>query len=525
MSVFSASSNAARTPAASGAVPKGDPGLQHIQKTGVVVTVYPVADMGITQKSGDLKTYKPVTFDGRTEHDPRPSVVSCTTTNALQSGGSFSVTVKAGQYGPLIDSLADDSWVDISFTNDGKSWHVMRGLVDEVRQAQTVGASGAYTATHTIIGRSFQKIWADTPYWFNPNAYENLQGELIYNLLRGFAGADPKTIIDAFLRSVLYILGKFGRGTWAMPPQMPNANGEFASNFALYTDHYNFYGLPLVMPAASVLQTAGTGDLWSIAHQFSDSSFTELFTEQALYIGNNYYVDAKGTLGAPIADTQMTVVLRDKPFLTVDPVLGATKAALKGPFFSLPKFGLPRQAIQSMDVGIAGYERYNAFFTTPPTATGATQADYQFFQRPLWFPEDMQKHGLRRMDISSAYLPDGTKFAQYGPGLDIKTFLKRRRALIRDWYCMGAVLRSGTLSLGCGAPHLRIGCRLLIPSVGNIKQESYYIESVTHAWSMPQGTRTQVGVTRGFVGTDAQLLAALSQVSQSYVEAAIIGGG
>jgi hypothetical protein len=533
------------TPSSYGsAAHKGVPGRQKSQQTGVEVTVYPLPDRGVTNPSLNFVGVEPYTMDGTGFLSDRPCVVSCTTSNALQSGGQFTVVVKTAQHSPLVNNLSDDSWIDISFTNNGKKWHVMRGLIDEVRISQSVSGSGAYIVSQTIVGRSFQKIWATNPYYFNVNAYENLQGSLLLGLLNTLVDTDPKTVNRVFLRDILKALGNYNRGTWAMPKGMQGVARTFAESFSLFTDSLGFYRLPQIINA-SVLAMTGTGDLWSIAQQYSDPMFTELFTEQMEYINGKAYPDLDGTSGLPIGETAMTVVYRDKPFITVDPIFPddlITRAGpvKQGPFFNLTTFTVERQQIQSSDLGTSGYERYNAFFTTPPPLTEDGQANFQLFQQPLWFEADMQKHGMRRMDISSVWSPDSNKFDALGsiPAANVSStfvgppdttitfdkFISRRRALIKDWYCIGAQLLSGTLTLGCGAPHLKVGCRLRVPPQGNFDETSFYIESVSHSWSMPQGTRTQVGVTRGWIGSDTQLIAAVQQASSSYKQGTVGDG-
>lgn len=518
-------------------IKKGNAGFQSSATTGVEVTVYPLADKGVTDPtSTDPRLYLSWrNLDGSSELDDAPSIISCTVTNAIGSGGTFAITVKTGTYGPLVNEISDDSWLDITFTKNDKKWHVLRGLIDEVRQTQTIGSTGAYVTTHTIIGRSFQKVFATTPFYFNTHSAENLDGSTIFRLLNSKSGVGPDQIIKMFLQDMPLVIGRYyERGNWVMPTEMPNigktgANGQtptLPDAITLNFSEFDTYGLPRCIPAASVMATAGTGDMWSIAQNYSDSMFCELFTEQMRFgdttkgSGGNPNVDYDGTQGLDNKLTDMTVVFRDKPFMTVDDSLGSGNSGRQSPYFRLAEFVIKRQDIQSSDLGVSGYERYNAFYQTAPVMTDLT-SHIKYFQLPLWFPADINKHGLRRLDITSPYNPDTAKMVadqKLGlSNLDVEQYAVRRRALVRDWYCQGSRMLSGSLSLGCGAPHLKIGCRLKVAqSSANDPETNFYIEGLTHSWSAPGGTRTTITVTRGWIGTAEDMLKDLSKTASFY---------
>jgi hypothetical protein len=46
---------------------------------------------------------------------------------------------------------------------------------------------------------------------------------------------------------------------------------------------------------------------------------------------------------------------------------------------------------------------------------------------------------------------------------------------------------------------------------------TYYVEGVAHNWSLAQGTRTTLSVTRGWKGTDDSLKAAIDKSRSRYV--------
>lgn len=128
---------------------------------------------------------------------------------------------------------------------------------------------------------------------------------------------------------------------------------------------------------------------------------------------------------------------------------------------------------------------------------------------PLWDPEDIHRHGMRHLDVSTSYRSDKK--------LNL-TISNDQRYLLSNWYAMNPYLYSGSLPLVLGRPDIRVGGRVRIPdSTGRKRDETFYVEKVTNSWTHGPGVRTTLGVTRGFIGTDEQLLAAISKSVGNYV--------
>jgi len=129
--------------------------------------------------------------------------------------------------------------------------------------------------------------------------------------------------------------------------------------------------------------------------------------------------------------------------------------------------------------------------------------------RPLWNPDDISRHGVRRYDINSQYKTDG------GTLLFMSVLY---RYILRDWYAMNPYLLSGTIALGHGRPDIHVGTRIRIPGEGGDTSldETYYVEGVNHSWVFGPGLRTTLQVTRGFVGTDNMLMQATQDTVADY---------
>lgn len=506
-------------------------GYQGSTKSGVKVTVYP--------SLGDGTYGDAVVLSGDSIGASYPCVIAVQVQNALAQGASFSVTLKKAGYQDLIDAFPVDSWIDISFTQNGLSWHLLRGLLDEVRANHAVGGSGATMATYALVGRSFQKIYDDMNANFDPFLGDvEVSTQLLY-AIKQFVGA-PDVVCRAILFDILKSLGRRNRGLWAMPPHMPgigNANTAaysssvgpqalFADVAKFVTTGFDLYALPRAIPARSLL--TGGGALWGLAQQYSDSALCELFTEllpKSSTLAATGALDTDGTVGLSESDSTMVAILRDRPYMAVDPLIGGP-LGIDSPYFNLPQFVVPLQRLAALDVGRSSYERLNAFWIAHPDA-GNSAGNFPTYKRPLWDVQDQIAHGLRKMVVPTLYnffhdIDTGaTPSGQYRTIDGCVTAVKR---LVRDWYCPNALFLSGSLELARGAPWIKVGCRLQVQDARNIEQPlNGYIEGVSNMWSLNGGLRTSIRFTRGFYGTEQAMLNTLRTLSARYVEPTIFG--
>lgn len=116
---------------------------------------------------------------------------------------------------------------------------------------------------------------------------------------------------------------------------------------------------------------------------------------------------------------------------------------------------------------------------------------------PIVTPVSVKRNGLRVKQLT-------TKFANYardqlchtgGSGVDngnIRRNLVRWALLLDHWYQHNPEYLNGTINLR-GMPEIRVGYRLDWVD----RNESYYVEQVSHQWSIPGVLRTTVQVSRG----------------------------
>lgn len=509
------------------------PGFQGSETSSVEVWIY--------NQGGDpillIPAYTTLEFQ-KHRHGPKsnletanPCLTGVSTFKSIGSpSGNFTLTAKSPKptpaYHDLFDRINDDDWVDITFKRHGRRWHVMRGLIDEVREDTAVAGSGATSTVFTISGRDFGKVWEMTPIWFSPQAEENVHGHVAARVFTSRPDQEdsnvsgdslilesPAAAVRGYLFGFLEELEGFGRANWNPPTTMPNiVDNSFVASLFFFTGGFSDTPKRTAIDPSFIM--AG-GTLWDLAKEWSDPMFTELYVD--LFTRVSEEAREKGVYAlqnseSPIEDTIMTVVFRDKPFPIVSDLWTGPRGR-DSYWFSLPEFIIPREAIVRRSIGKTGAERFNAFFVNSPLYQEVLGGNAIDIVAPLWDKGDIIRHGLRRFDVNSKYgVParDETK---------LLNMVEEQREVIRDWYAINTYLKNGTLELGVGMPDVRIGSRARIPGARSGDQdESYYIETVSHNWAYGTGTRTSLGVTRGWRGTDESLLEALETLKGNYIK-------
>ena len=492
-----------------------NPGFQGSDHSWVQAIIYQHNDDPIVMNG------KPLGFNlnGQTGDDGSPSISSVSTQKNIGSAsGSFQIELKPSQSAKnLFDTVVDDDWVDIIFWKGDEGWHVMRGLLDETPRNRSVSKNGATTTTFSLTGRDFGKIWETTPIWFSPYANDIVTQAASIEIFKGVPSVyhSPGKAPYFFLKEFIEKFTSAGGVNWAPPIGMPGTKqGTFTGNVNF---HESLLGSSLFFqnkPARNAFNPNGMnpqGMCWELAKEYSDEPFTELYVD--LLPKGDGPLSSKLTLGDPLTplDTEMTVVLRDKPFPVVPT---SVPFGYKHPWYDIPVQMINRQEIVSDNLSRSGYERYNSFYVTPRILQEQVGSYALNMLAPLLDKESIKRHGIRRMDVQSNVTPED---------LDFKVFAEYQRNVLRDWYCLNPYMLSGTIALGHGRPDLKIGNRLAIPgsflSSNELElEESYYMESVSNTWKAGTGARTNLGVTRGWIGTDAEYIAALNKVARGYAE-------
>ncbi len=391
----------------------------------------------------------------------------------------------------------------------------MRGLVDQIRRVTTVGSSGATTEAWRIVGRDFQKVWEDTVVFFNrysgENAVSGSTAQAFTQQMDTYGDATVPVITRAFLFSFLEKFGEFGRNLWKLPTPLAFPADTFLDAIRVNTTNFKNEANRI---GTRPWMNALTGDfdgqtLWNLALQWSDPAFCELYTDLLLEEGRTY-LDEDNQESIDRYDLSMTVVLRDRPFPTAEAAeAGGAGGFSAAPWWKLPLFTLRRQEMLSNDIGRGGTENVNTFLFHPSITQELTQNQVHL-AAPLWDRVDIERRGVRKMDVQSRY-------ALLGDDTDVVTMSERQRRRHRDWYMLNRYYLNGTLPIGHGRPDIRIGSRVVVLGEQDAsRNETFYCEGVVNHWASAPGIRTTLRVTRGWRGDENSYRQALNTKAGEY---------
>lgn len=515
-------------------------GFQGSSTTRVKVILYPNAnEFAVEIKERDprrIDALSPLELSGPDERSDVPSVVAVTTENALDgAGGTWQVTLRAaGTYAQtLVRSIEPNDWVDIAFIRQDQEWHVMRGLVD-VNSEHLSAVSGATSIDFTLSGRSFVKPMLEAPIWFDPIVGQDAALSAL-NILRddsNAAYANPAEFVKTWLFSYYEELVRLGRTKWRLPPGMP---GEADSDDWLTAETmYDASGYSDLPPRiAAKLANMGklnNTTLWQSAREWSDPPLCELFADLSPAVEADRVVqdagvasDADTDVGitaevatrarfqnmvpAPIGTARTKIFFRDTPF----PSPTRDGSPESSPWFTkIPLFISSLGGVTEMHLSRSDADRVNAFYVAQPALQGLGALSTSLMGA-LWDDQDVVTAGLRRMDVQSRYVGD----PQRSDGFFVP---RDYRKILRDFYCLNHLLKSGTIRLGPGRPDIRIGSRFRVLGETPEEDTTGYVERIRHEWSLVSGLRTTVGVSRVWVGTDEDYWKTLTNYVNAYRE-------
>jgi len=495
----------------------GKPGFKGSTTVACEVFLYSHTDDPILPKvNGGVWEFRATDIRGK-----EPALRSLTTNKSLRGVGTFSIAVVVpraeGGAPDFYDTLVDDDWIDLVVNVSGKRYHTLRGIIDTFREDIVTEGSGATTRVVTITGYDFTQVFVKTLVWFNQFRAENVSltaALTTFDKLR--VGGNVALCVSRMLYGFMDTMtsAKPPRANWTLPPGMPlsiplggpaailrrlaatvadpNAPTTFPDTFiyqdSAYTDFPARYAL-----AQTYLNPNGAG-CWALAQEWSDPSFCELISD--LYGADELPIEPDREYN--VTDTVMAVVLRDIPFPTVE-------QDAQSPYFRLPMAVVAPQDVVSRNVGRGGAERYNAFFVSPQAlqALGANALD---LQGPLWDVESIARHGMRPFYVDSKFIAEKSS-------LGIMSV--QSRVLAMNYHCLNPYFLNGTIGLSRIRPDIRVGTRLRITGATPEEDITFYVEEVSHSWSLGRHS-TSIGVTRGWRGTDASLLTALTTMAARY---------
>jgi hypothetical protein len=458
-------------------------GFRGSETVAVSVVLYPHMDDPILSSDAMGPS---IALNGVSNSDSEPSLISVETSKSLGAGsGTWNITIKEPtSLTSIAEIIADDDWIDITFNVNGHLTHVMRGLIDSITVDEST--SNATSRTVHLSGRDHGAILENTPIWLNQFNAEFLQTELLSIFVNSITPT-PDTAVGSLIRGFLKTQASRDYATEFSPPiGVPYRQDDILDNIRIVMDDFDEFP-ERITPRLQMLDPQDR-KLWDFVAEYADPMFCELFTDLVPKDGRPYF-DVGESAG--LDETSLGIIFRTRPFPRRNSPIGDV-------WSQIPRVYLSPQDISSSSIGRSGQERFNVFYASAELIN----PEHAKLIPPIINTDDAKRHGIKEITTHSSYIPKDAKADKSGELLQ-----SDYRDMMLDFHVLNPYLWNGTLSLGNLRPDIRIGSRLTIQGESERRNMNFYTEQVSHSWNLGQ-SKTTLGVTRGWRGTDATYLQA-----------------
>lgn len=457
--------------------------------------------------------------------------------------GAWQVTLRARESlnGLLADELvAPGDWCAITIYRNGTPLPLCVGRVDTVKDERRVVGGGATARVWTLTGRDHGAL---AEY---PMTYTTMFAQTVEEIVKGVmakslnfsVGGRPNELFETLIKGAF----SAGRttGQWVLPAALTRAIAQAApaqrglddldvqappdETEKLDAEGRRFGDLlktVTILTAADLrglrgryynpkaLWTTGGQNLHETLAQWTNPMLNEYWYDLLPPAGQlsgqphgMQELEGGGPRGRPGA------IIRERPFVS-------TELGRFSPWFSLPTWTIPTWVLDSSTMARSDAERKNLFNIT--VGLGVNHEELAAIERPLWNREDIRRNGLREFDQNTRFV-EGPSQAEYLE--DRRTWLR----LLVDWWAPSPYLRSGTVSSRAMMPEIRVGNRVLLTSGNPQEAEQAYVEATSITYAAPPSANagrrstTSLALTRGFRGTDQELLTAVRGLSAQFTE-------
>ena len=465
--------------------------------TRCLVAFYTFADNGFSSE-------EPIS-----SHPELGDVIGVSTSKKLgAASGTFTITIKKpSSFGPVsaLRRLWKDPegvWVKIVMEVDGQRFDLMLGNIDSAQESDMRTGQGAQDETYTITGRDFGKVFETTELFVNIHGSPQRAVLSLANLnetaLQSYEGTPEK-----FIRLLIHTWvanQERAEQQWALPPGL---GGGFFSNILSLRQIQEMNTATNGFTAAPTLFTLDqTGKLWDIMQEYANGGLNELFVD----LGPDGRFRGFDKL-------KPVVYFRERPFPTFDSATGVTD---RSSWDRLRTRVLEPSDIKDHKVAKGGSANRFNYWTLTLKGVGNDAFNVSALLQaglpgvvpgrpgdmPIFNEQSIQRHGLRRHDLTSKYLPfrearnvlanpESTTDSEFDFLRLASNWLKK----VHDWFSIAPRELSGQLVTSRAMPEIRIGERIQEKRAeGNI---TYYCEGVDTGWSYPNAGTTTLTVTRG----------------------------
>jgi hypothetical protein len=454
--------------------------------------------------------------------------------------------------------VSDGDWCDVAIQRNGLIIPLCRGVLDGVRGRKS-SAGGATTVIYTLSGRDHGAFFTYPITWNNiwAQTLRELVAGLFTSRIQGKVGGRPDEMFKALIDGTFKGGEKSSvpSGQWLLPESLRDTTGlrNKLSDLLTIVPFNALKGSDLGLRGAYYnepqLWTVGEQNLHQTLSQWTNPLLNEYwydllppdaympkhglngFLKQKTIIRSGklpsrpedlFVEDDQIGAGEVVTTTQsmtsdgprdfgdIAAIIREKPF--------PTKAAKQDSmWFSLPTWVIPTWLCEDIDLGRSGDQRFNLFELLADFGLGSQQEQAAFSQ-PQWDREDIARHGLRALSQNTRF------FSNDSAGLGA-WFEERSEwlQLLVDWYAPNPYLLQGSIAVKTLLPEVRIGHRVILTNGNPTEDIQLYVEGVDLTYQSPAQTSGAAGstsliVTRGFQGSDEELIDATTKLSDLHKE-------
>jgi hypothetical protein len=402
------------------------------------------------------------------------------------ASGRWSITFKKASADPLrLWREPEGVWVGLDVLLGNRRHPLTLGHVDSLRKNVARGGGGDRDVTFTLSGRDIGKPLETTELYIN--IYEQT-GAIpmvpLYDAVQDDLEGSPDTIIASIIKAWLGNNGVADK-QWVLPPGLGSGSTAFFDELrlALGTTRGRIYEPALYNPD----QWQGR-KLWECLQEYQNGLLNEMWVDYAPERPNT--TDPS----TPAENLKPTLFLRERPFPTFE---GGHRA-----WDALTTWKLRLEDYRSLDVNVGNpTERFNYWMIEGQGLGSERYESIAYVQEsvqrqrgepgslPIYNLESIRKHGFRRWQQSTRYLPLADEkewLQQCAPWLQ----------MVHDWYVISPQLASGIVQTSRLMPWIRIGDRVKITEYEG-HTRIYYVEGVSHAYQYPQAGTTTLTITRG----------------------------
>jgi hypothetical protein len=519
--------------------------------TRVGMRIYPADDRPGTYRPERPMTVRRIGWD----RDSEAALLQFQWTKQLGTpSGQWQATFKAkGADNSIIfedQQIGDGDWIDITILRNGVPIPLCRGIIDSVRSQTSVVGAGVTSRTYSVSGRdhgaffeypiTWSSLWART--------LSQLCKGLFTERAKGKVGGRPDEIFKVLIEGTFKGTEKLKvpSGQWVLPKSLTDTVGSSKVKLSdllqvvAFNAEKGYRGLRGAYFNQPQLWMVGEQTLHQTLMQWVNPLMNEwwcdLFPAETFVPGNNLaaflsrFQDLSVGNLPNTADTEITIdekfaEVQDQAYRAIDQKFGSIAALIRErPFptrqdgrnsmwFALPTWRIPIWLVSATDLGRSGHQRYNLFEILGSFGAG-TQQEQAAMTKPVWREEGIRHHGLRTYSQETRYFAKSRSEANWQVERNI--WIER----IVDWFAPNPYMEQGTITLRAALPEIRVGHRLLLEdSLGRPRQ--FYVEGIAITTTGPSVSagasgETILTVTRGFRGSDGELITAVQELGAKY---------